>query len=55
METYKVVKVYMGDKRQTVIMRGLSIEQAREVCSDPKTKHTDKDPNKTWMYVFYKE
>lgn len=57
MDTYKIVKVYakLGSDNRT-IARGLSLERAKEICSDPKSKYDcKKHPDKSWMYVFYKE
>ena len=56
-DTYKVVKAWNDmSKPKRTIMTGLTLDEARRVCSDPKTSHTcQKDPSKSWMYVFYKE
>jgi len=54
---YKIKRVYADpSKKATTIKRGLTLSQARAHCSDPNTSYTcKKDPNKSWMDVFYKE
>ncbi len=40
MDTYKIIRFYAPSqgKRQRVIKRGLSLEQAQKHCSDPRTR-----------------
>ena len=56
-DTYKVMKVWADpNKRKTTIMTGLTLNEAKEICSKPDTSYTcNSDFKKSWMYVFYKE
>jgi len=37
METYKVVRFFFESRRNITIKRGLTLEEAKEHCSDPET------------------
>lgn len=37
MTTYKIIRFYQGDTRNPTVLRGLTLEEAQEHCSDPET------------------
>lgn len=63
-KTYKIVRLYRDSGERKVLKTGLSIEEAKEWCSDTETssatcelpqniKHTE--DNGFWFDVFYTE
>jgi len=38
---YKIVRYYRGGRKPKVVKRGLTLEEARKHCNDPKTRGKD--------------
>jgi hypothetical protein len=38
MTKYKIVRLYKDDRKPRVIKKGLTLEEAKAHCKDPKTK-----------------
>lgn len=55
METYKIIRFRRKSGRQSVIRRGLSLEDARAHCSREDTHKRDKYNNVIWFDGFTKE
>jgi hypothetical protein len=54
MKTYEIIRC-RPDRRATVIKHGLTLEQAKEHCSDESTHKLNKDGSVEWFDAFREE
>ena len=55
MTTYKIIRVFFDDKKPRVIRRGLSLEDAKNHCSDKSTEKRNKKGELIWFECFTAE
>lgn len=55
-QQYKIIRKYASGRADKEIERCLTLEQAQQHCSDPKTSHKDKkDWLKSWFDCYTKQ
>ena len=51
MSTYRIVRLHKDSSRRPVLLRGLTLEEAQEHCSDPETSSSTCEGERAKKYT----